>query len=121
VKSMAGAARCVKSPSIRARSGARVSPRQASALTALRSGGSGPHFPPGDARKGPAEAEGILHWQPLADRLAERFPERWEDTSGDAVSAECRARGVPSVVVKVDGQAARGCRRSDIETAAATS
>ena len=40
-----------------------------------------------------------LHWAELADRLAERFPERWEGTSGDAVSAELRARGVPSVVV----------------------
>ena len=62
-----------------------------------------------------------LQWPVLAGRLAQRFPERWEDTSGDAVSAECRARSVPSVVVKADGQAARGCRRADIETAAATS
>ena len=66
------------------------------------------------------DAAGI-HWQPLADRLAERFPERWDGTSGDAVSAQCRALSVPSVVVKVDGQAARGCRRADVETAAATS
>jgi S-DNA-T family DNA segregation ATPase FtsK/SpoIIIE len=67
-----------------------------------------------------ADAAG-MHWQPLADRLAVRFPERWEDTSGDAVSAQCRALGVLSVVVKVDGQAARGCRRADVETAAAPS
>ena len=59
-----------------------------------------------------------LHWQTVADRLAERFPERWEDTSGDAVSVECRKRGVPSVNVKTDGQVARGCRRDDIESAA---
>jgi S-DNA-T family DNA segregation ATPase FtsK/SpoIIIE len=59
-----------------------------------------------------------LHWQALADRLAERFPERWEGTGGDAVSAELRGRGVPSVVVKVDGQAGRGCRREAVESAA---
>lgn len=58
-----------------------------------------------------------LHWQPLADRLAERFPERWDGASGEAVRAECAARGVPSKVVVVDGQRARGCRSADVETA----
>ena len=58
-----------------------------------------------------------MHWQPLADRLAERFPERWEDTSGDAVRSECAARGVESKVVVVDGQRARGCRAADLEAA----
>ena len=37
-----------------------------------------------------------VHWQPLADRLAERFPERWDGTSGDAVSAECRPGASPA-------------------------
>jgi DNA segregation ATPase FtsK/SpoIIIE, S-DNA-T family len=58
-----------------------------------------------------------MHWQPLADRLADRFPERWADASGDAVRAELAARGVPSVVVVMDGQRARGCRASDVEKA----
>ena len=58
-----------------------------------------------------------LHWQPLADRLAERFPERWADATGDAVRAELGARGVPSVVVVMDGQRARGCRAADVEKA----
>jgi S-DNA-T family DNA segregation ATPase FtsK/SpoIIIE len=58
------------------------------------------------------------HWGELADRLARRFPERWQDTTADAVSAELRARGVPSVPVKADGRTARGCRRVDVETAA---
>ena len=58
-----------------------------------------------------------LHWQPLADRLAERFPERWEGTSGDAVRSECTARGVPSAVVIMDGQRARGCRIADVDAA----
>jgi S-DNA-T family DNA segregation ATPase FtsK/SpoIIIE len=58
-----------------------------------------------------------LHWQPLADRLAQRFPDRWADASGDAVRSELAARGVASVVVVMDGQRARGCRRADVETA----
>ena len=56
-----------------------------------------------------------LHWDVLAERLAERFPERWAETTPDAVSTECRARGVPSVVVTVDGKRGRGCRRDPIE------
>jgi S-DNA-T family DNA segregation ATPase FtsK/SpoIIIE len=59
-----------------------------------------------------------LHWPELAARLEARFPDRWQDTSGEAVSAELRARGVPSVVVKVAGTAARGCRLADVEKAA---
>jgi DNA segregation ATPase FtsK/SpoIIIE, S-DNA-T family len=59
-----------------------------------------------------------MHWQPLADRLAERYPERWADASGDAVRAELGARGVPSVVVVMDGQRARGCRSGDVDKAA---
>jgi S-DNA-T family DNA segregation ATPase FtsK/SpoIIIE len=63
-------------------------------------------------------ADPALHWPELAARLARRYPERWEDAAGDAVSAELRGKGVPSVVVNVAGTRARGCRRSDIETAA---
>jgi S-DNA-T family DNA segregation ATPase FtsK/SpoIIIE len=59
-----------------------------------------------------------LHWAELAARLAQRFPERWEDTSGDAVSAECRAKGVPSVVVTVAGERGRGCRLDAVQAAA---
>ena len=59
-----------------------------------------------------------LQWQALAERLAERFPERWDGATGDTVSAELRARGVRSVDVKADGQARKGCRRADVETAA---
>ena len=67
-----------------------------------------------------AEAFGdaaALHWTELATRLAERFPERWAATTPDAVSAECRARGVPSVVVTAGGDRGRGCRREAVETA----
>ncbi len=60
-----------------------------------------------------------LHWQTLAERLADRFPDRWKDATAEAVSAQCRGLGVPSVDVK--GGTRRtlmGCRRSDVETAA---
>jgi hypothetical protein len=53
----------------------------------------------------------------LADRLESRFPDRWQGTTGDAVSAEFRGRGVPSAVVKMSGVAARGCRAADVEKA----
>ena len=59
-----------------------------------------------------------LHWAELAERLAERSPERWEGTSGDAVSAELRGRGVPSVVVTVTGERGRGCRLDAVQAAA---
>ena len=59
-----------------------------------------------------------LQWPALAERLAGRFPDRWAEATGDGVSAELRARGVPSINVKADGQVARGCRRSDVENAA---
>jgi S-DNA-T family DNA segregation ATPase FtsK/SpoIIIE len=62
-----------------------------------------------------------LHWQQLADRLADRYPDRWADTSGEAVRAECATRGVPSKVVAVDGQRARGCRTADAEAAVSPS
>ena len=59
-----------------------------------------------------------LHWQELAGRLAAQLSGRWADTSSDAVSAELRARGMPSVVVTAGGQRGRGCRRDAVETAA---
>jgi S-DNA-T family DNA segregation ATPase FtsK/SpoIIIE len=59
-----------------------------------------------------------MHWQALADRLAGRFPERWAEATGDGVRAELGARGVPSVVVVMDGTRARGCRAADVDKAA---
>lgn len=49
--------------------------------------------------------------------LASRFPDRWAGASAEAVSAECRALGLPSVNVKSAGQVARGCRAVDIGAA----
>src|SRR5262249_57308711 len=56
-----------------------------------------------------------LQWADAAARLASRFPARWDGASGDAVSAECRALGVPSVNVRGSGGTAKGCRKADIE------
>lgn len=60
-----------------------------------------------------------LHWKTLADRLAERFPDRWAEATADAVSAQCRSLGVPSVGVKVAGKNLQGCRLADVRQAAA--
>jgi hypothetical protein len=50
-----------------------------------------------------------------AARLASRFPGRWEGVTADSISAERRARDVPSVDVKADGVVRKGCRRGDVE------
>lgn len=59
-----------------------------------------------------------LHWAVLAERLAGQLPDRWGDTSADAVSAECRKLGVPSADVKMSGRVLKGCRRADVLKAA---
>jgi S-DNA-T family DNA segregation ATPase FtsK/SpoIIIE len=56
-----------------------------------------------------------MHWDELADRLAARWPARWADVTGEALSAQLRAKGVPSVMVSVGGSKARGCRRVAVE------
>jgi S-DNA-T family DNA segregation ATPase FtsK/SpoIIIE len=59
-----------------------------------------------------------MQWPDAAQRLAGRFPGRWGGAAADAVSAECRARGVPSVDVKAGGKALKGCRVADVQAAA---
>ncbi len=59
-----------------------------------------------------------LHWGVLAERLAGRFPDRWADATADAVSAQCRSLGVPSVQVKYEGRNLQGCRQGDVRQAA---
>ena len=63
-------------------------------------------------------ADAGLHWAVLAERLAAQFPERWAEATGDSVSADCRALGVPSVTVKMAGLTLRGCRLGDVRQAA---
>jgi DNA segregation ATPase FtsK/SpoIIIE, S-DNA-T family len=60
-------------------------------------------------------ADAGLQWADVAARLASRFPARWEGAAADAVAAECRALGVPSVNVKAAGVVRKGCRRADVE------
>jgi S-DNA-T family DNA segregation ATPase FtsK/SpoIIIE len=62
--------------------------------------------------------DAALHWTTLAERLAGRSPDRWADATADAVSAQCRALGVPSVQVNRGGRNLQGCRRLDVEKAA---
>lgn len=62
-----------------------------------------------------------LQWATLAERLADQFPGRWADVTKDAVSAQCRSLGVPSVCVRKPGRRSgavqKGCRRDDVEKA----
>jgi DNA segregation ATPase FtsK/SpoIIIE, S-DNA-T family len=62
-------------------------------------------------------ADAGLQWAALAERLAARFAERWAGATADAVSAECRDLGVPSVDVKAAGTVRKGCRRADVQAA----
>lgn len=64
-----------------------------------------------------------LHWGVLAERLADRYPDRWAGASGDAVSAQCRGLGVPSEDVRYpttrDGTVLKGAKRDSAAAAAA--
>ena len=62
--------------------------------------------------------DAALHWPALAERLAGRFPDRHAGATAEAVSAECRAVGVPSVQVKSGGLNRQGCREDDVRKAA---
>lgn len=54
--------------------------------------------------------EAFVSWQQLAGRLAEQLPEHYAGTSPEAISAQARAHGVPSVNGKVRGQVLKGAR-----------
>jgi hypothetical protein len=57
-----------------------------------------------------------LHWAVLAERLAQRWPDRWADVTAATISAQCRALGVRSVCVRM-GIVLKGCRRVAVEKA----
>jgi DNA segregation ATPase FtsK/SpoIIIE, S-DNA-T family len=59
-----------------------------------------------------------LHWAVLAERLAARFPGRWDGATADSVSADVRGKGVAGKDVKMAGRNLQGCRRADVEAAA---
>ncbi|GAA1005469.1 cell division protein FtsK [Acrocarpospora pleiomorpha] len=58
-----------------------------------------------------------LPWTQLAARLAERIPEHYADLAPEAISAQLRALGVPSVDVKHEGKALKGAKKSAIAAA----
>jgi len=59
-----------------------------------------------------------LPWAEAAARLAQRFPDRWDGITGEALSADCRAAGVRSVTVRQGQQTAKGCKLADVQAAA---
>jgi DNA segregation ATPase FtsK/SpoIIIE, S-DNA-T family len=59
-----------------------------------------------------------LQWAELAERLAGSFPDRWAGVTGEAISAQCRAKGVARAQAKRDGVNRQGCKRSDVTAAA---
>ncbi|MFL6126317.1 hypothetical protein [Actinophytocola sp.] len=62
---------------------------------------------------------GRLPWQILAGRMIEHAPEHYADLTADAISAQLRALGVPSVNVKWDGSVLKGAKADDIQAARA--
>ncbi|MET7868004.1 cell division protein FtsK [Micromonospora taraxaci] len=58
-----------------------------------------------------------VQWPRLAELLAEHMPEQYAGETPESISALVRAEGVPSVDVKVDGVALKGCRRREIDEA----
>ncbi|GLZ62900.1 cell division protein FtsK [Micromonospora sp. NBRC 107095] len=58
-----------------------------------------------------------VQWPRLAELLAEHMPEQYAGESAESISALVRAEGVPSVDVKVDGIALKGCRRREVDEA----
>ncbi|GAA0613132.1 cell division protein FtsK [Kribbella sandramycini] len=63
--------------------------------------------------------DGRAHWDTLAGRLANQMPEQYDGTTPDAISAQARALGVPSVNVKRDGVVRKGVSADDIRSAMA--
>lgn len=61
--------------------------------------------------------EAGMSWQRLAQRLAERVPEHYADLTAEAISAQLRALGLPSVNVKEAGRSPKGVKLIDIRAA----
>jgi S-DNA-T family DNA segregation ATPase FtsK/SpoIIIE len=60
-----------------------------------------------------------VQWPALAARLAERMPDHYADLTAEALSAQLRALGVPSVDIKRDGQVLKGAKADAISQATA--
>jgi DNA segregation ATPase FtsK/SpoIIIE, S-DNA-T family len=55
------------------------------------------------------------HWETLATRLADRYPEAYATITAEALSALVRARGIESRNVKAGGATRRGVYLADLE------
>ena len=115
---------CVVTWSVSRHSGARYLP--ASLESALETGFAAGEDTGTPARDVLADLLAVLgsepgqHWPVLAERLAAQFPDRWAGATAEAVSAQCRDLGVPSVDVKVSGTVLKGCRKTAVRKAAGT-
>lgn len=56
-----------------------------------------------------------MHWAVVAERLARKFPDRWDGITRDVIRTQCRALAVPSVNVRMGTKVLSGCRKADIE------
>ena len=63
------------------------------------------------------DAETGLQWPAIAARLAERMPKHYADITAEAISAQLRALGVPSVDIKRDGKSLKGAKAAAIDKA----
>ncbi len=63
------------------------------------------------------DGETGLQWPTIAARLAERMPAHYADITADAISAQLRALGVPSVDIKRDGRSLKGAKTAAIDQA----
>ncbi|MEU8227099.1 cell division protein FtsK, partial [Kribbella sp. NPDC048915] len=63
------------------------------------------------------DADNAAHWDTIAGRLGARMPEQYDGTTPEAISAQARAQGVPSVNVKRDGVTRKGVKAADIRAA----
>ena len=59
-----------------------------------------------------------LPWAEAAARLGQRFPDRWDGVTGEALSADARGLGVPSVGHGPAARTAKGARLADVQAAA---
>ncbi|MFG1998309.1 hypothetical protein ACGFNU_04070 [Spirillospora sp. NPDC048911] len=64
--------------------------------------------------------ESFLPWQELAARLADKLPASYGDLTAEAISAQVRSFGVPSVNGKRDGQVLKGAKHDAITDALKT-
>jgi hypothetical protein len=67
-----------------------------------------------DVRRVFYAGEAFVSWQQIAARLAEQLPEHYAGVTAEAISAEVRATGVPSVNGKQAGQVLKGARAADV-------